>query len=102
MEGQLILVIARMTVADGKEDEFLAAAATLIPATRSEPGCRSYTLLRDVEQPDCFVFAEDWADSAAFQMHVQSAHLAAFRDQSAGCVIGQAVTMHTVQKAGTL
>jgi quinol monooxygenase YgiN len=96
MDGPVIVVTARMTIADDKEGEFLAVARDLTLATRAEPGCRSYTLLRDLEEPGCFVFAEEWADPAAFRSHVASEHLASFRQQSAACVTSQSVTMHTV------
>ncbi len=96
MGDELIVVTARMTVAAGKEDEFLAAAHDLTRATRAEPGCRSYFLLQDVEHPGCFVFTEEWADQGAFRSHVASPHLASFRAQSAGSVVDQSVTMHTV------
>jgi quinol monooxygenase YgiN len=102
MGDQLIVVTARMTVAAGKQDEFLAAARELTRATRAEPGCLSYSLLQDVEAPGCFVFTEEWADTAAFRSHVASPHLASFRTQSAGCVMDQSVTMHTVASTRSL
>jgi quinol monooxygenase YgiN len=98
----MIVVIARLTVAPGQQEQFLSAAAALIEATRAEPGCNDYTLLRDTEHPERFVITEEWADSDAFRTHVASPHLAAWREQSAAFVTGQSVTVHTVEKTRVL
>jgi quinol monooxygenase YgiN len=94
----LILVTARFLVAPDAEDEFLAAAAPAIEPTRAEPGCQSYTLLRDVGEPTAFTFVEEWDDSEAFRAHTQSPHLVAFRQAAGPSIASQSVRIHTVEK----
>ena len=52
----------------------LQVYADLIAATVAEPGCRSYELLGDVEDPLAFVIAETWDSQEALDAHTRTPH----------------------------
>ena len=46
----------------------------LIPATRAEPGCRTYQVFRATETPRTILFFEQYDDEAALDAHRASPH----------------------------
>ena len=74
------VVIAEFQVAPGKMEAFLAAA--LDDARRSvadEPGCRQFDVVRPEGTEDIVVFYEVYDDRVAFDRHLETPHLARFR-----------------------
>lgn len=57
-------LIGKMTAAPGKRDEL---AAILLQGTRSMPGCLSYVVARDPEDPDALWVTEVWEDRESHQ-----------------------------------
>ena len=53
--------IYRMSCAPGRREELRGALEALAGALREIEGLQSVSVLRDVEQPDDFVFVEKWA-----------------------------------------
>ncbi|MDE1169186.1 MAG: putative quinol monooxygenase [Pseudomonas sp.] len=49
-----------------------------VAASRSEPGCIEYHMLRDLQDPTLFVFYEIWASQADLDVHSALPHMAAF------------------------
>jgi quinol monooxygenase YgiN len=52
--------IYRMSCAPGKREELCGAIEALAGALKEIEGLQSVSVLRDVEQPDVFVFIEKW------------------------------------------
>jgi quinol monooxygenase YgiN len=50
-------------------DDLLEFSLDHVRRSRSEPGCISHAVSRDVEDPRRLVFFEQWADPAALQAH---------------------------------
>ena len=75
-----LVIIAEFEVKPGKLEQFLAHAE--VDARRSvadEPGCRQFTVTVDREPPDRVVLFEVYDDAAAFDAHLETPHLQAFR-----------------------
>jgi quinol monooxygenase YgiN len=76
----IVTVVAEIRAARGRGD---ALAALLIEQAatvrQSEPGCLAYRPHRSVDDPELFLFYESYADDAAFEVHRNSPHLAAYR-----------------------
>jgi quinol monooxygenase YgiN len=53
--------IYRMSCAPGRREELHGALEALAGALKEMEGLQSVSVLRDVEQPDNFVFVERWA-----------------------------------------
>ena len=75
-----LVIIAEFEVKPGKLAAFLELAE--VDARRSvadEPGCRQFTVTVDRESPDRVVLFEVYDDEAAFDAHLETPHLKAFR-----------------------
>jgi quinol monooxygenase YgiN len=85
MTNETVAVVARLRAAKGKGDA-LAALLTEQAATvrKHEPGCVAYRVHRKTDDPELFLFYELYADAAAFDVHRQSPHLAAYRQRREG------------------
>ncbi|MGI9599271.1 MAG: putative quinol monooxygenase [Acidimicrobiales bacterium] len=64
-----ISLIAKLTAADGKADELLAALQAMITAADEEPGLEIYSVHRDSADTNVFYFFELYADQGALDVH---------------------------------
>ena len=65
----MVIVTGHATAREGASAALQALALEHVRRSRTEPGCISHEVSRDVEQPDRFVFVERWSDMAALQAH---------------------------------
>jgi quinol monooxygenase YgiN len=74
----MIVVVGRVRSDAGKREELIRVAQAVARASREEEGCIGYRFYEDTEQPDHFVFVEEWADQGALDRHFATAHIARF------------------------
>ena len=67
-------VIARHTMAAGKEQEVLALLPKLLEASRAEPGNVSFVAYRQLDDERSYVLLERYASREAFAAHRETAH----------------------------
>jgi len=67
-----VAIIARVTVKEGKADEYLAAFAPLLEQAEKEPGTLLYAVHRSKDDPHLFWTTEVYADDDAFAAHSAS------------------------------
>ena len=67
-----VAIVARVTVKEGKADEYVAAFAPLVEQAEREPGTLLYAVHRSKEDPHAFWTTEVYADEAAFAAHSSS------------------------------
>ena len=72
--GEMITIVAKSVVLEGKAEEFKATARELITESQKEAGCLSYDLYQEVNQPNVLTFIEEWIDSEAIEKHNASTH----------------------------
>ena len=60
---------ATWTAQPGQEGVVRDALVELAPASRSEPGCQTYIVHQDPEQPSVFKIFEVYDDEDAFKKH---------------------------------
>ncbi|WP_416422307.1 putative quinol monooxygenase [Pseudomonas sp. App30] len=72
--GFILKAKTKPHMADAFRDLFLG----YVSASRSEPGCIEYHMLRDLNDPTLFVFYEIWASKADLDVHSALPHMAAF------------------------
>lgn len=77
-------IVARLVAKPDAVASLRAVLETLLTPTRQEAGCRRYLLLQNQQQPTDFTFVEEWADEAAINSHMKSAHLQQALAQAAG------------------
>jgi quinol monooxygenase YgiN len=64
-----------------KAAAFEALFSGFVAASRSEPGCIEYHMLRDRQDPTCFIFYEIWQSTAHLDAHPSLPHMARFFEQ---------------------
>lgn len=82
-------VVARLRSRPGRADELRAALDELVVHSRQEPGCLDYDLHVGLDDPDLFVFYENWVDREAHHEHDRTPHIARFREVAADLLDGQ-------------
>lgn len=90
--SELVLMVrieAKPEHVDSVKDALLALTAS----SQAESGCVQYDLHRDNANPAVFYFYEIWASYAAWQEHMQTAHLqaaqAALKETTASTVVSE-------------
>ena len=84
------IIGAKLSIKAEKVGEFIAAAKTIIAASRAEPGCISYTLYQDPYDQTAFFFFEEWKDKAAIDAHFAMPHFKAFGEKMKDLAAGPA------------
>jgi (4S)-4-hydroxy-5-phosphonooxypentane-2,3-dione isomerase len=64
-----VSIVARVTVHEGRADEYLAAFAPLLGQAEKDPGTLLYAVHRSRDDPQVFWTTEIYADEAAFTAH---------------------------------
>jgi quinol monooxygenase YgiN len=77
-------VIARYTIAAGREAEVLGLLPQLIEASRAEPGCLEFTGYRELSDDRDVILLERYESRAAFEAHRDTPH---FRELALGRII---------------
>ena len=81
-----LTIVAKILVKEEKRDFVLAELLKLIPITRAEKGCINYDLHQDNENPNLFLFHENWESRELWQEHMGNAHLAEYMKATDGAV----------------
>ncbi|WP_234735875.1 putative quinol monooxygenase [Tellurirhabdus bombi] len=68
----MLVRIVRMSFQEDQITAFLAIFNASKPKIRSFPGCRHLELLRDLDQPHCFVTYSHWETPEALDAYRQS------------------------------
>ena len=90
-----VAIVARVTVKEGKADEYVAAFTPLLEQVKKEPGTLLYAVHRSNDDPHVFWTTEIYADDDAFAAHsaseVHAAASAVFTEliATADVVIGE-------------
>jgi quinol monooxygenase YgiN len=76
----MIAIVARLRIRDGKAEEFITAAREQIAAVRRHEAGKTlvYTLHRSTSDPNLFLFYERYADEAALAAHGTTEHMKVF------------------------
>ena len=68
-------IIGTVVAKPEKRDELLSILKAQVAPTRAEEGCLSYDFHCDANDPNVFVFYENFVDRAALDWHLQQPHL---------------------------
>jgi len=71
----MVVVVARVRVRADRHEEFIQAAREVARPTRGEAGCVSYRIHQDIEDPDAFVFVEEWSAQSDLDRHFETPHV---------------------------
>lgn len=70
----MIIIVAKVTLREGRKKEFKSAAQGLIEGSRKEAGNISYDLFDDIEDEGTVAFIEEWKDMQAIDFHNGTSH----------------------------
>ena len=79
----MIHVVARMELNEGALDKMLAIMKDLVPVVRAEEGCIMYNPCVDNDPETAgnhLTIVEAWDSEAHLKAHLESAHMAAYRE----------------------
>ncbi|MDE2385378.1 MAG: antibiotic biosynthesis monooxygenase [Alphaproteobacteria bacterium] len=68
-------IIGTVVAKPDKRDELAKVLAAQVEPTRAEPGCINYDFHCDKQNPNVFVFYENFVDQAALDEHLKKPHL---------------------------
>lgn len=84
--SEKLTIVARIEAKADKVELVKNALLKLIEPTRKEEGCLQYDLHQDNENPDVFVFYENWESRSLWQTHMNNDHLKAYMEETDGAV----------------
>ncbi len=87
----MLAIVAKLTVQEGKEEEFKTAGAEMVAAVMANESGRTlqYTLTQSQKAPGEFYFIEMYADADAVAEHGKTPHMAAFGGKIGGLLAGR-------------
>lgn len=86
----MIGVLANMTVAEGKQEEFETVARDLMAKVKAnEPGCLIYNLCKKRGSETEYTFMEQYTDAAALDAHGKTEYFQAAFPKLGACLAGK-------------
>jgi quinol monooxygenase YgiN len=74
----MIVTVGRVRTDAQRRDELVRVGQAVAQASRAEEGCIGYRIYQDTENPDEFVFVEEWESDEALRRHFATSHVAEF------------------------
>ncbi|PTT01320.1 antibiotic biosynthesis monooxygenase [Pedobacter sp. HMWF019] len=71
----------------------------LVDGSKSEAACLQYDLHQSTENPEVFIFHEEWASQEGLDLHNSQPHIQKFVDDSASIIDGTTV-MYKTERVG--
>jgi len=97
----MLIIAGSITTEDDGRDAFLAAAAPMVTATHTEPGCQEYVFSPDPDDANRILLFELWDDQDALDAHFASDHMAEFQGALAVIpVAGREIKKYTISDVG--
>ncbi|TMM53294.1 antibiotic biosynthesis monooxygenase [Maribacter algarum] len=81
-----LTLIASILAKNEKRELVKSELLKLIAPTRVEEGCINYDLHQDNENPNLFVFHENWESKTLLEKHLASPHIAEYLKATEGSV----------------
>ena len=86
MNSQKLTIVARILAKSEHRELVKTELLKLIDITRAEKGCINYDLHQDNENPNLFLFYENWESRELWQIHMNNTHLAEYMKATDGAV----------------
>jgi quinol monooxygenase YgiN len=84
--SKTLSIIAKVVVKTDKLELVKSELLKLVDATLLEEGCLNYDLHQDVDNPNVFMFYENWTDYDSWEQHMNSQNLDAYKKATEGCI----------------
>jgi len=77
--SETLTIVAQVRAKPGMGPLMLAEQKRLVSVTKAAAGCLRYELHVHNDDPSTVTFVEEWESAGAWQQHMQSDHMDAFR-----------------------
>ncbi len=96
--SETLQIVARIQAGPGRADALEREMKVLVEETRREEGCLRYDLNRGTEDPDVFVFVEEWQSKPLWEAHMNGAAIRGFNQRIGSGMIakGEILQLHRV------
>ena len=84
--AEQLTIVARIEAEKDRIEMVKSELIKLIEPTRKEEGCLQYDLHQDNDNPEIFLFYENWESRELWQRHMNNDHLAAYMEATEGAV----------------
>jgi quinol monooxygenase YgiN len=84
----MITVVALVRAKPGEAARVRSALEKLVVPTHAEAGNAVYVLNADADDPNLFIFFENWESRAAFDLHLQAPHMQGFASEAGDLLAG--------------
>ena len=81
-----LTIVARIEAKSDQIELVKSELTKLIEPTRAEAGCIQYDLHQDNNQPEVFLFFENWETRELWQAYIENDHLKAYLAATEGAV----------------
>lgn len=81
-----LTIVAKILAKETHQALVQSELLKLIPITRAEAGCINYDLHQDHENPNLFLFYENWESRALWQDHMNNHHIKAYLEATDGAI----------------
>ncbi len=78
----MIVITAKTKIKPQKKMAFMELAEKVIAASRKEKDCISYNLYSETDDPNGFLFFEEWKNQEAIESHFRYPHFIDFTTKS--------------------
>ncbi|WP_299887097.1 putative quinol monooxygenase [uncultured Lacinutrix sp.] len=82
-----LTIVARILAKENKRELVKFELLKLLEITREEEGCINYDLHQDNENPNLFLFYENWVNRSLWQKHMSNPHLTEYMKTTDGAVV---------------
>ncbi len=86
MASEKLTIVALIFAEEEKRELVKSELLKLIEPTRAEEGCINYDLHQDHENPNLFLFYENWTTKEHWLAHTKSSHIEAYKKNTEGAI----------------
>jgi quinol monooxygenase YgiN len=87
----MIVVAGKFTVKPERRADMVRLAGALFAPSRAEAGCLTYNCYQQADDPNAFLFFEEWESQAAIDRHFETPHFKRFMTDFPGMIVGKPV-----------
>lgn len=86
MPSEKLTIVALIFAKEDQREFVKSELQKLIEPTLAEEGCINYDLHQDHDDPNLFLFYENWTSRELWQAHTKSSHIAEYKKNTEGAI----------------
>lgn len=86
MANQKLTIVANILAKEEKRELVKSELLKLIEITKNEEGCINYDLYQDNNNPNQFLFYENWENRELWLKHTNNSHISEYAKKTEGAI----------------